>query len=40
MVVGFGLPGQEIAGKKNRKPLTDLFHIDEFCSPFNPKKLG
>ncbi len=40
MVVGFGYPVKKIIGKKNRKPLAELAHIDKFGNKFDPKKLG
>ena len=38
-VIGFGYPSKKIVGKKDRKPLTELAHINKFGNKFDPKKL-
>ena len=38
-VIGFGYPSKKILGKKDRKPLTELAHINMFGNKLDPKKL-
>ena len=39
-VIGFGYPSKKILGKKDRKPLAELAHINKFGNKFDPKKLA
>jgi hypothetical protein len=40
-VVVFGYPERKISGKrKNRKPLSEIVHLDEYGRGFDSKSLG
>jgi nitroreductase len=40
-VVVFGYPEQKISGRrKNRKPLSELVHLDEYGRGFDSKSLA
>ncbi len=37
--IGFGYPSKKLLGKKSRKPLVELAHINKFGNKFDPRKL-
>ena len=40
VVVGFGYPATKIAGKKNRRPLSELAFVDKYGNKFDAKKIS
>lgn len=40
IVVGFGYPSRKLIGRKNRKPLRELFFLERYGTALDPQRLG